>query len=162
MSTIFAFQSFVFDNFNATTASSDTKSGLNKLLIIRNYMEHFFSCEFCRVNFMRHTRHWVEELSNDQSIWSEKRAILELWKLHNVVNTRLHKDPITEDPMHPKIQFPALEDCERCRRKLPGFKSVFNIAYSDWNLQETFEFLLDYYSTAHATSCKERGLLVNL
>lgn len=59
-----------------------------------------------------------------------------MWKLHNLVNQRLHHSPLSEDPLHPKIQFPAQPDCGVCRRRVVEGGSVFAYQYSDWDLEE--------------------------
>ena len=40
-------------------------------------------------------------------------AALWLWKAHNIVNKRLAGDA-TEDPQHPKVQFPTQQQCRAC------------------------------------------------
>ena len=123
-------------------------------------MSNFFSCEVCRNHFLEGTKYWVEELNDTTSVWDEKRAVIEFWKFHNKVNARLHHDPHTEDPIHPKIQFPALEDCIPCRRKPLNIMSVFTSLQPDWNFHEVFKFLVGYYSTPLADSCSERGFFL--
>lgn len=49
------------------------------------------------------------------SVASQDNAILWLWSAHNDVNKRLSGDT-TEDPAHPKIQFPSATECPQCRR----------------------------------------------
>ena len=44
---------------------------------------------------------------------SPQAAVLWLWQAHNKANARLSGDP-TEDPRHPKVQFPGAELCPKC------------------------------------------------
>ena len=55
--------------------------------------------------------------------------------VHNRVNKRLHGD-ITEDPKHPKVQFPSKYLCTTCR-------SIINNKYDIPNM---IDFLIKYYS----------------
>lgn len=133
------------------------KIGLHTLLTIRNYMQYFFSCKECTNNFLKHTLHWTRDLLNPASVWSDKRAVLEMWKLHNLVNQRLHHSPLSEDPLHPKIQFPAQPDCGVCRRRVVEGGSVFAYQYSDWDLEEVYEYMVGYYSQTNSKSCHDTG-----
>ena len=40
-------------------------------------------------------------------------AVIWLWRAHNTVNERLAGD-LTEDPKHPKVQFPTRRQCDTC------------------------------------------------
>ena len=40
-------------------------------------------------------------------------AMIWLWRAHNIVNKRLAGDA-TEDPDHPKVQFPTQSQCRAC------------------------------------------------
>ena len=63
-------------------------------------------------------------------------SVLWLWKTHNRVNKRLHGDP-SEDPIHPKIQFPGRHSCQAC----------YNTKVSPpvFNETEVFTFLVEHY-----------------
>ncbi|CAB3377480.1 Hypothetical predicted protein [Cloeon dipterum] len=72
------------------------------------YVRHFFGCADCSKHFqtMAAARHLEAVRGLDD-------AVLWLWEAHNVVNKRLHGDK-TEDPAHPKMQFPSAESCSAC------------------------------------------------
>lgn len=59
--------------------------------------------------------------------------------VHNSVNKRLQGE-ITEDPKYPKVQFPSIYLCITCKSKQE------NATVPQYNISETFEFLLEYYS----------------
>lgn len=94
-------------------------------LILRNYIEHFFGCEVCRVNFL-HAYDTCEydrcnrmgEYLGELDDWKE----LPLWlfELHNGVNKRLlreraereHRAVTKKDEI--SVQWPSREDCPIC------------------------------------------------
>ncbi|GAV07758.1 hypothetical protein RvY_17563-2 [Ramazzottius varieornatus] len=86
----------------------DEEAGI--LTTIFGYIRHFFSCDDCRLNFLRE----ADGLKAQTKSMSNEEAVLWLWKVHNGVNRRLVGD-ITEDPAHPKIQFPSQTQCPQCR-----------------------------------------------
>lgn len=47
------------------------------------------------------------------NVTKANQAAVWLWKAHNIVNKRLAGDD-TEDPQHPKIQFPSKQQCMAC------------------------------------------------
>lgn len=77
---------------------------------IHGWVDAFFGCQECREHFlaMAHNMTW-------QSVEGDDAALLWLWRAHNVVNERL-KGELMEDPMWPKLQFPAAETCAPCRQ----------------------------------------------
>lgn len=93
------------------------------------YIKNFFGCADCSKHFQEMAKkndlHGVSEL-NSSIIW--------LWIAHNEVNKRLAGDA-TQDPEHPKIQFPSQENCPKCR---DGDK---------WNLTEVLQYLRHMYSS---------------
>lgn len=64
-------------------------------------------------------------------------SVFWLWQAHNKVNMRLKGDE-TEDPMHPKVQFPTDVQCPNCRVAMDD--------NNQWDLTNVFEFLLSHYS----------------
>lgn len=107
----------------------DKKSGV--LRGIFGYVRYFFSCAECRDNFMRE----ADSLLAQTEGLPEKNGVLWLWRIHNGVNLRLAGD-ITEDENFPKIQFPSVEQCARCRDPITG----------QWNDEEVVKFLRNFYS----------------
>jgi len=102
------------------------------LLSVRGYIKHFFGCEECRRNFLRGAKHM------DDVVLSDRDAVLFLWRSHNKANYWLHRD-VTEDPQHPKIQFPDLSQCSTCRLTLANGSII-------WNEESVFLFLQQMYS----------------
>jgi len=64
-----------------------------------------------------------------QTVSGLNEAVLWLWEAHNVVNKRLKGD-LTEDPVHPKIQFPSVTSCMTCRGE-----------GEDWEKDEVLNYL---------------------
>jgi len=117
-------------------------SSREALIIAKNYVENFFTCESCREHFKEMAKVVQYEAVNDVS------AILWLWQAHNRVNKRLAND-VSTDPAHPKTQFPTQELCKSC--------SVTDTnGSSHWNNTAVFLYLLDYYSlgTINITNTK--------
>lgn len=118
----------LFHTLTVNCGKRDNLMGLEVLSRIREYIKHFFGCEECRNHFTEMS----ENLRNE--VHSQNEAILWLWRSHNKVNRRLAGDH-SEDPKHPKIQFPSKELCEECR--YPGT--------NDWNEGVVLEFLKNHY-----------------
>jgi len=104
------------------------------LLAVRGYIKHFFGCEECRKNFLRGAAHL------DDVVFSDKDAVLFLWRSHNRANHWLRRD-VTEDPQHPKVQFPNLSQCPTCHKTSANGSVV-------WEEDSVYEFLQSMYSGA--------------
>ena len=72
------------------------------LIAIRGYVKHFFGCRECSTNFMQSAVHIEDRVRTADD------AVLFLWRSHNKANKNLRGD-LTEDPEHPKVQFPSIE-----------------------------------------------------
>lgn len=70
-------------------------------------------------------------------VTSHDASILWLWKAHNTVNKRLVGEA-SEDPLHPKIQYPSRAACPSCWTR-PGSVSPFRV-------REVLLFLKNVYS----------------
>lgn len=71
-----------------------------------------------------------------EKTYSNREAVLFLWRVHNRVNLRLAGDK-SEDPAHPKVPFPTVEQCTQCR----------TVSSPDqWHEAGVLEFLVDAYS----------------
>jgi len=108
-------------------------SAVDVLLAVRGYIKHFFGCEECRRHFLRGAAHM------DDVVVSDRDAVLFLWRSHNKANYFLHDD-LTEDPDHPKVQFPDQSQCPACR------VTSENGSVS-WNEDAVFRFLQWMYSS---------------
>lgn len=122
----------LFHTLTVNCGSSHQLTGLDVLSRIREFIRYFFSCEECRKHFTTMS----SNLSNE--VHSHNEAILWLWRGHNKVNDRLAGDQ-SEDPKHPKIQFPSKDLCEECR--VPG-SDDHNV---QWNEAVVLEFLKNHY-----------------
>ncbi|CAF2870317.1 unnamed protein product [Rotaria sp. Silwood2] len=103
-------------------------------LAIKNYIKHFFGCRQCTTNFMKETIN-ITQLNSQ----SKREAIIYLWKIHNRVNKRLYAK-ITEDPKHPKVQFPSKKLCATCQSMNKDNTS------NEYIISKTINFLVEYYS----------------
>ncbi|XP_059612914.1 sulfhydryl oxidase 1 isoform X2 [Phlebotomus argentipes] len=83
---------------------------LEVLHAMHGYIKHFFGCTDCSNHFQE-----MAKKNRMFSVASQDNAILWLWSAHNEANKRLSGDT-TEDPAHPKIQFPGAAECPQCRR----------------------------------------------
>lgn len=70
-------------------------------------------------------------------------VVLWLWKIHNRANVHLHGDA-TEDPRHPKIQFPSYEACPACRITSAA-TARFNLTDDMWIESNVLTYLLRFY-----------------
>lgn len=119
--------------FHTLTVNAAQKSGLEGPKVLKamhGYIKHFFGCTECSEHFqaMAARNRIFEVKEND-------KAVLWLWISHNEVNLRLAGD-ITEDPEHPKIQFPSAARCPECRQ-----------ARGAWNLPAVYQYLQTVYSS---------------
>jgi hypothetical protein len=95
---------------------------------MRSYMMHFFSCFECAEHFTEAS----EKLTTD--LKEPRDSVIWLWEMHNSVNHRLAGQP-SEDPAHPKRDFPPKNLCNACKRNK-----------SKWNEDEVLHFMLQHYS----------------
>lgn len=102
---------------------------LETLKAIHGYVKNFFSCEYCSKHFQE-----MYKFDAETSVKSPGDEVLWLWKAHNQVNKRLHGD-LSEDPKHPKKQFPSKLTCPKCWSK---GSDVFNT-------DEVLKFLMRLY-----------------
>lgn len=122
--------------FHTLTVAADSKPHLSSdpkevLHAMQGYIKNFFSCTYCAENF-------AKEIGNlEESVNSLDDSVLYLWKTHNHVNHRLHQYPgnITEDPDHPKIQFPSIAHCPKCYT-----------SSGDWNQTAVLDYLKNIYT----------------
>ncbi|XP_025016638.1 sulfhydryl oxidase 2 [Tetranychus urticae] len=107
------------------------------LYTMRDYITNFFSCAEC-------AKHFREMSSNmESSLINPNGSILWLWRAHNIVNRRLAKD-LTEDPVHPKTQYPPTSVCNTCWTS-DGLR---------FNETQTFNFLLTRYQSDNLIGLK--------
>ncbi|GLH13434.1 Sulfhydryl oxidase [Gryllus bimaculatus] len=84
-------------------------NSLEVLEAMLGYITHFFGCQECSRHFQE-----MAEKSMRQNVTSPEQSVLWLWSAHNMVNKRLVAD-LSEDPQHPKVQFPTEKACPACR-----------------------------------------------
>ena len=102
------------------------------VVVLRNYIEHFFGCEVCRMNFI----HSFDSCAHDRcsrlhhhARTQEEWVQLPLWlfETHNAVNLRLMREraerenwtPTREDEI--KAEWPSRRDCPKCWREDGGW-----------------------------------------
>ncbi|XP_054157272.1 uncharacterized protein LOC128955623 [Oppia nitens] len=111
------------------TLRSQKWSTLHSVLYaMRDYIKNYFGCTYCAKHFQEMSTELESTLTYPNS------SVLWLWRAHNRVNKRLHGDP-SEDPKHPKQQYPTREDCAECYDPNGQFVE-----------RNVFEFLLRHYS----------------
>ena len=98
-------------------------------MAIANYLKHFFGCRECAEHFV----HFALQMNT--SVTAPSDSILFLWRAHNKANHRLHGD-LSEDPEHPKLQFPPPDLCWNC----------YNITIQSWNMDNVLLYLKAIYS----------------
>lgn len=121
--------------FHTLTVNSVLQHGedenFNRLEVLEamlGYITHFFGCHECSLHFQEMA---AESMRSD--VLTPDDSIMWLWKAHNKVNKRLAGDA-TEDPKHPKIQFPSRDNCPVCRH--PD---------GSWNYEEVLKYLKFVY-----------------
>ncbi|RWS30728.1 sulfhydryl oxidase 1-like isoform X2, partial [Leptotrombidium deliense] len=124
--------------FHTLTVSEYTHQHMVKKVIkyhsvlrtMREYVKYFFTCTYC-------AEHFVNMAANlDQELQYPNSSVVWLWKAHNKVNKRLAGDR-TEDPKHPKIQFPSQQQCPKCYTE-----------NNEWKESEVVNFLTKRYQKA--------------
>ena len=103
---------------------------------IRGYVEHFLGCRECAVNFGRGAAQLLSGRHSARYLTRRDGAVIWLWRSHNRANRHLRGD-ITEDPNHPKVQFPVPASCPACRRG------------TSWNETAVLQYLVEYYGAAN-------------
>ena len=106
------------------------------LSAIAGYMEHFFGCRVCVKHFLK----MASTISTADR--SPMRSVVWLWQAHNKANARLKGDE-SEDPHHPKIQFPSAALCPQCH--------VAGVMPEN----KTFEFMVKFYGSAGVIPVEE-------
>ena len=103
---------------------------------MKKYIFNFFSCSDCVKNFKNETTFFMPPVLSKKNVKSFNKAeILWLWEVHNAVNHRLAGDR-TEDPEHPKVQFPLRIDCPDCYRRN---------SRKEFNKDGVYRFMMDFY-----------------
>ncbi|XP_062170712.1 sulfhydryl oxidase 2 isoform X2 [Alnus glutinosa] len=120
---------------------------------ICEFVHNFFICEECR-------QHFYDMCSSVSSPFNKTRDFaLWLWSAHNKVNERLIKEEAslrTEDPKFPKMIWPPKQLCSSCH--LPRSQRNNSI---DWDQDEVFKFLTNYYGKMLVSLYKDKKLLGN-
>nr|CAD7404631.1 unnamed protein product [Timema poppensis] len=119
---------------NSVLQKGDEKQfdSLEVLEAMLGYITHFFGCQDCSKHFQS-----MASESMRSSVFEPNDGIMWLWKAHNKVNKRLAGDA-SEDPLHPKIQFPSKETCPSCRRH-----------DGTWDEEEVLKHLVKVYGKDH-------------
>ncbi|XP_008787608.2 sulfhydryl oxidase 1-like isoform X2 [Phoenix dactylifera] len=120
---------------------------------ICDFIHNFFICEECR-------RHFYDMCSSASVPFNTTRDLsLWLWSTHNKVNERLRKEEKalrTGDPRFPKVIWPPEQLCPSCY--LSSISKRNGTAQVDWNEDEVFNFLVQYYGKTLVSSYKDASL----
>ncbi|KAB5538115.1 hypothetical protein DKX38_015648 [Salix brachista] len=119
-----------------------------------DFIHNFFKCEDCRQHFYQMCSSVTVPFntSRDFALW--------LWSTHNKVNERLMKKEAslgTGDPKFPKVIWPPKQLCSLCY--LSHSRRENGISQIDWDMDEVYKFLTDYYGKTLASLYKEKGRL---
>ncbi|XP_064114873.1 sulfhydryl oxidase 2-like isoform X2 [Macrobrachium nipponense] len=105
----------LWTTFHTITVNAVLQDGRNEkfnakkpLRAIHGYVRDFFGCKYCSQHFQE-----MYKVDAESSVNVPDDGILWLWRGHNKVNKRLKGDP-SEDPEHPKQQFPTRSFCPSC------------------------------------------------
>lgn len=119
------------------------------LLVMRDYVTQFYSCEECARKFQFETK----DLSLERIRSSAEFSLLWLWETHNRVSKRLSVNPTTNPVEHPKKWFPAYNQCQRCYLRAPSYLKETNLELPaifhesiEWNKNEIITHLLCQYT----------------
>lgn len=123
---------------------------------LRNYIENFFQCDVCRMNFLYMYDNCefdgCHRLSNEPSTSEHdwKELPLWLWETHNDVNVRLMGERLERDNQDPpnereqqQARWPSLYQCPNCWRE-----------DHSWDQDEVFEELHSMYWAGNPTRIK--------
>ncbi|WVY95640.1 hypothetical protein V8G54_027791 [Vigna mungo] len=117
---------------------------------ICDFVHNFFICEECR-------QHFYKMCSSVTSPFNTAREFaLWLWISHNKVNERLMKEEAslgTADPNFPKTIWPPNQLCASCYKVLDQKSNKI-----EWNHDEVFKFLTDYYGKTLTSLYKNRNM----
>lgn len=98
--------------FHMLTVSSAANAAVDEpvevLAPMYYYVKYFYSCRSCQMYF--------QQLADSGQLFlvsTKEQAIQWLWNAHNLVNREIQGDP-TEDPKHPKGNFPTKTFCKKC------------------------------------------------
>uniref|UniRef100_A0A6N2MXD6 Sulfhydryl oxidase n=1 Tax=Salix viminalis TaxID=40686 RepID=A0A6N2MXD6_SALVM len=119
-----------------------------------DFIHNFFMCEDCRQHFYQMCSSVTVPFntSRDFALW--------LWSTHNKVNERLMKKEAslgTGDPKFPKVIWPPKQLCSLCY--LSHSRRENGISQIDWDMDEVYKFLTEYYGKTLASLYKEKGRL---
>ena len=117
------------------------------LVAMREYVRHFLGCRDCANHFTNMAAHVEHDVRNGSD------GVMWLWRSHNLVNQRLQGDH-TEDPDHPKIQWPSQKACPECKQVIRGRYGTSE----RWREDQVLPYLLEFYS---ADSIEGGALAVN-
>ncbi|XP_068228524.1 sulfhydryl oxidase 2-like isoform X2 [Palaemon carinicauda] len=105
----------LWTTFHTITVNAVLKDGLSAqfnpkktLRAIHGFVRDFFGCRYCSEHFQE-----MYKVDAESSVTVPDDGILWLWRGHNKVNKRLKGDQ-SEDPQHPKQQFPTRSFCPSC------------------------------------------------
>lgn len=113
------------------------------LRAMRLYVRHFFLCGPCSEHFV------TAADTTTANLTSQMDLMLWLWKLHNLVNTRISARALSggtsANAPRDDVVFPSVLQCARCRQR-EGESSALNSAGVMWDQGAIYSFLQSIYS----------------
>jgi len=106
------------------------------------YVSQYFSCRECALHFANHVSSLGFLPTNPD------QTILWLWTVHNIANRNLAGDA-TEDPAHPKVQWPSTSQCPQCRRSRDRWTPLTLINGHLWNQVEVVKYMKTVFLEEH-------------
>lgn len=114
-----------------------------KVPAIVGFVEHFFSCEECRRNFLERNRHIASKINTNRG----KDVILWLWKEHNYVSARINRER-SSSGKNVRQTFPGRELCASCYKSRGSnglTNSLENKQDPEWDEDVVVRFLVATY-----------------
>jgi len=99
--------------FHTLQMNAPAAGAAKALTAIHEYVARFFGCLECRAHFLVMAGNLTTVIADGIS---HEVGVFWLWQAHNSVNFRLNTSRgASNDPEHPKLQYPPWELCPTCR-----------------------------------------------
>ncbi|KAL2602398.1 hypothetical protein AAZV13_10G225700 [Glycine max] len=140
-------------DFGSTNKQEDDKSSVRNLKICGKDVPRGYWM------FCRGSKNETRGFSVSSPFNKARDFALWLWSSHNKVNERLMKEEAsldTADPKFPKTIWPQKQLCSSCYVSFDQRNNKM-----EWNQDEVFKFLTDYYGKMLASLYKDRSIVGN-
>ena len=103
----------LFHILSVSVAQTPLPKEIDASSAIHGFITHFFSCNECRENFLKHNpKPYKSEISGDEYAFA-----LWLWREHNYVSHRLNREDREDGrKFQVRAMFPTIEMCSTCHR----------------------------------------------